>query len=264
MVTSTAPTTPPESQHTAGAVDVVGVTQAFLSNHEPLPVLDEVTLSVSPGQFVSLVGPSGCGKSTLLRLVAGLDRPITGHIYADGHEVTGPDPSRGIVFQDPTLLPWLTVEKNIGLGPQVRGRQDDPQETRRVDAMIELVGLEAFRQALPAQLSGGMAQRAALARALVNSPQILLFDEPLGKLDALTRASLQTEIARLWNDQGFTGIMVTHDVEEALLLSDRVIVFSARPARILADIHVDLERPRAQDAAEFRDLRRQILKLLRQ
>lgn len=247
-----------------GAVDVMAVTQAFLAHREPLPVLDSVTLSVSPGEFVTLVGPSGCGKSTLLRLVAGLDRPVSGHIYADGHEVTGPDPSRGIVFQDPTLLPWLTVEKNIGLGPQVRGKSDDPTEKHRVNDMIDLVGLNSFREALPAQLSGGMAQRAALARALVNRPEVLLFDEPLGKLDALTRATLQTEIARLWRAQGFTGIMVTHDVEEALLLSDRVIVFSSRPARILADIHVELDRPRAQDSAGFRELRRQILKLLEQ
>lgn len=197
-------------------------------------------------------------------LLAGLDKPIRGHIHADGHEVSGPDPSRGIVFQDPTLLPWLSVEQNIGLGPQVRGKRNNRDERERVDAMIELVGLSAFREALPSQLSGGMAQRAALARALVNRPEVLLFDEPLGKLDALTRATLQTEIARLWSAQGFTGIMVTHDVEEALLLSNRVIVFSARPARVLADIPVDLNRPRAQDVPEFRELRRDILALLHQ
>ncbi|SER95112.1 NitT/TauT family transport system ATP-binding protein [Propionibacterium cyclohexanicum] len=264
MVTTTTTQATRRVASAGGAIDTVGVTQAFWAHHTPLPVLDEVTLSVPAGQFVSLVGPSGCGKSTLLRLIAGLDRPVAGHVYADGHEVTGPDPSRGIVFQDPTLLPWLSVEKNIGLGPQVQGRRDDPFVVERVNAMIDLVGLGSFRDALPAQLSGGMAQRAALARALVNRPQILLFDEPLGKLDALTRATLQTEIVRLWRDQGFTGVMVTHDVEEALLLSDRVIVFSARPARVLADICVDLERPRAQDAAGFRELRREILALLRQ
>lgn len=247
-----------------GAVDVLGVTQAFISKREPLPVLDDVSLSVHPGEFVSLVGPSGSGKSTLLRLIAGLDQPITGEVYADGHLVTGPDPSRGVVFQDPTLLPWLTVEQNVGLGPEVRGVADDPDEIARVDDMIAMVHLDDFRTALPAQLSGGMAQRVSLVRALVNRPRILLFDEPLGKLDALTRTSLQHDIGRLWASQGFTGIMVTHDVEEALMLSDRVIVFSPRPATVVADVPVDLPRPRAEDDPAFRELRRHVLGLLGQ
>ncbi|WP_276696999.1 ABC transporter ATP-binding protein [Propionibacterium acidifaciens] len=247
-----------------GAVDALNVVQAFVSHRRPLPVLDDVSLSVTPGRFVSLVGPSGCGKSTLLRLIAGLDRPIRGEIFADGYRVDGPDPSRGVVFQDPTLLPWLTVEQNIGLGPQVRGVADRPDERERVDEMIEMVDLGGFRRAYPSELSGGMAQRASLARALVNRPRILLLDEPLGKLDALTRSTLQHDIARLWEARGFTGIMVTHDVEEALLLSDRVVVFSPRPARVVADLPVALERPRARDDPGFRALRRTILGLLGQ
>ncbi|MBE6477202.1 MAG: ABC transporter ATP-binding protein [Propionibacteriaceae bacterium] len=246
------------------AVDALHVVHAFVSHRKPLPVLDDVSVSVEPGQFVSLIGPSGCGKSTLLRLIAGLDTPIRGEIYADGHRVDGPDPSRGVVFQDPTLLPWLTVEQNIGLGPQVRGAADRKDEQERVEEMIEMVGLGGFRTAYPSELSGGMAQRAALARALANRPRILLLDEPLGKLDALTRSVLQREIADLWQAQGFTGIMVTHDVEEALLLSDRVVIFSPRPARVIADLPVELDRPRAQDDPAFRDLRRRILDLLGQ
>ncbi|WP_257477642.1 ABC transporter ATP-binding protein [Acidipropionibacterium jensenii] len=251
-----------KTTNTRGAIDLLDISQAFLSHGNPLPVLDRVSLSVQPGSFVSLVGPSGSGKSTLLRLAAGLDRPLTGRIYVDGHQVTGPDPSRGLVFQDPTLLPWLTVAQNIGLGPQVQGHGDDPIWRSRVESMIELVGLEAFSEALPAELSGGMAQRASLARALVTRPEILLLDEPLGKLDALTRSTLQAEIDQLWHRQGFTALMVTHDVEEALLLSDRIVVFSARPARVLEDLTIALPRPRTRDAPEFRQLRRDILGLL--
>ena len=198
----------------AGAVDLVGVTQAFRNHGKPLPVLDEVDLSVKPGTFVSLIGPSGSGKSTLLRLVAGLDMPVDGKVYVDGRVVRGPDPRPGLVFQDPTLLPWLSVERNVGLGPTAQGRRG-PEWTRRIDEMIDMVGLENFRHALPSELSGGMAQRASLARALVTRPEILLLDEPLGKLDALTRSTLQGELERLWRTQGFTGIMVTHDVDEA-------------------------------------------------
>lgn len=265
MVTNTPadrPARPETGAATGGALDLLDVSQAFLNHGHPLPVLDHVDLSASPGSFVSLVGPSGCGKSTLLRLAAGLDRPLTGRVYADGRLVTGPDPSRAVVFQDPTLLPWLTVAQNVALGPTIQGAQKDPAWQRRVDEMIGLVGLEGFRDALPSELSGGMAQRASLARALVTRPEVLLLDEPLGKLDALTRSTLQGEIARLWQARGFTAVMVTHDVEEALLLSDRVVVFSSRPASIVAQIDVDVERPRTQDDPRFRQLRRQILDLL--
>lgn len=257
MVTTTATTTP----STAGAaIDVVGATQAFRSGNADLLVLDDVSISAKPGEFLALVGPSGSGKSTLLRLLAGLDRPLFGQIYVDGAPVTGPAPDRALVFQDPTLLPWRTVRQNVALGPQARGilRQSGAQ----VDQALELVGLTEFADAWPSQLSGGMAQRTALARALVNDPSVLLLDEPLGKLDALTRRTLQGELLSLWEQRRYTAVLVTHDVTEALLLADRIVVFSPRPARIREVVEVDLDRPRDQSDARFLRLRADILDLL--
>ncbi len=193
-----------------------------------LRVLTDVSLTIEPGQFVALLGPSGCGKSTLLRLLSGLERPSRGGtLRVDDHPVTGPDPHRALMFQDPTLLPWRTVVQNVALGPQARGTLDTDHPPR-VEEALKLVGLEGgFRDSYPAQLSGGMAQRVALARALVNRPRLFLLDEPLGKLDALTRSTMQTEIARLWGgEERFTAVLVTHDVDEALRLADRVVVFS--------------------------------------
>ncbi|GGK34096.1 ABC transporter ATP-binding protein [Nocardia camponoti] len=227
-----------------------------------LRVLTDISLRIEPGEFVVLLGPSGCGKSTLLRLLSGLDKPSRGSLRADGAEIVGPDPHRALMFQDPTLLPWRTVLDNVALGPQARGTS--AQDRERVDQTLELVGLEGFRDSLPAQLSGGMAQRVALARALVNRPRLLLLDEPLGRLDALTRATLQTEIARLWSEEGFTAVLVTHDVDEALQLADRVVVFTPRPGRIVADLAVRINRPRELDNPENLRLRREILRLLGQ
>jgi NitT/TauT family transport system ATP-binding protein len=213
-----------------------------------------------------LLGPSGCGKSTLLRLVAGLDKPTQGTLHADGAAIAGPDPSRVVVFQDPTLYPWRTVRGNVGVGPQAqrRGRgwwrnahHDDTQD--RVDAVLQLVGLSEFADAFPHQLSGGMAQRVALARALVNDPALLVLDEPFGKLDSLTRMRMQGELARLWQDARFSVLLVTHDVEEALLLADRVIVFSERPARIVAEVRNDAPYPRHRDDPKLVALRREVL-----
>ena len=237
------------------------MTQAFRSGGRDLPVLDDVSLSAKPGEFVALIGPSGSGKSTLIRLLAGLSTPLFGTVYVDGSRVTGPDPSRALVFQDPTLLPWRTVRNNVAIGPQARGltAQDSRQ---RIDEAIELVGLTDFADAWPSQLSGGMAQRAALARALVNDPSVLLLDEPLAKLDALTRRVLQDELRRLWQSRGFTAVLITHDVSEALLLADRVVVFSPRPAKVRQVIEVGLDRPRDQSAPAFIALREQILGLL--
>ncbi|MEV6344228.1 ABC transporter ATP-binding protein [Actinoplanes sp. NPDC051851] len=243
------------------AVDVVGVTQAFRTGGRDLPVLDDVSISVSPGEFVALIGPSGSGKSTLIRLLAGLDRPLFGDVYVDGRRVGGPDPERALVFQDPTLLPWRTVRNNVAIGPQARGLPVI-ESARRVDEALELVGLTDFADAWPSQLSGGMAQRAALARALVNEPSVLLLDEPLGRLDALTRRVLQSELHRLWRQRGFTAVLITHDVSEALVLADRVVVFSPRPARVLRVVEVGLSRPRDQATREFVTLREQILALL--
>lgn len=224
---------------------------------DQLPVLDDIDLTVAPGEFVALVGPSGCGKSTILRLLAGLEQPVEGDVEVDSTRVTGPSPLRALAFQDATLLPWRTVRDNVALGPEARDRLERDQ--RRVEAALQIVGLRDFAEAYPTTLSGGMAQRASLARALVNRPRLFLLDEPLGKLDALTRLQLQDEIIKLWESQRFTAILVTHDVDEALRLAGRVIVLSERPARIVADIDVP-EHDESTD--EFRELRRRILSLL--
>ena len=242
------------------ALEVHDIDHGFVLHGEYLPVLEDVSFNVEPGEFVALLGPSGCGKSTLLRLVAGLDQPRHGGLTVDGVEVTGPDPSRVVVFQDPTLYPWRTVWRNASLGLEARGLLK--QQRGRVDEALALVGLDRFAQVYPHQLSGGMAQRASLARALVNDPRLLILDEPLGKLDSLTRLTMQGELTRLWQARGFTVLMVTHDVEEALLLSNRVIVFSDRPARIRADLKVDLPYPRHRDHPELLRLRREVLGLL--
>jgi NitT/TauT family transport system ATP-binding protein len=246
--------------HPAQAVEIVGVSHAFTLDGQPLPVLQGVNISAAAGEFVALLGPSGCGKSTLLRLVAGLDQPESGVIFADGRAVEQPHPSRVLMFQDPTLYPWRTVRANVGLGLEARGELR--RYGYRVDEALQRVGLQAFAAAYPHQISGGMAQRAALARALVNDPGILILDEPLGKLDSLTRLEMQGELVRIWQDRGFTALLVTHDVEEALLMAGRVIVFSDRPARVRAELPVTLPYPRHRDDPELVRLRSEVLGLL--
>jgi NitT/TauT family transport system ATP-binding protein len=242
------------------AVDFRGISHAYRFEGRPLPVLQTIGLSIAPGEFVSLLGPSGCGKSTLLRLAAGLEKPSVGDVLADGATVDRPDPSRVLVFQDPTLFPWRTVRDNVAIGPQARGVLAESQT--RIDEVLRLVKLDAFASAFPHQLSGGMAQRAALARALVNDPRLLLLDEPLGRLDSLTRLTMQEELLSLWRQAGHTVILVTHDVEEALLLSERVIVLTERPARIKAEINVALPYPRRRDDPRIVALRQEILEIL--
>ncbi|TAI65523.1 ABC transporter ATP-binding protein [Bradyrhizobium sp. Leo170] len=242
------------------SLNVEGVSHAFDIDGAALPVLNDVSFNVRPGEFVALLGPSGCGKSTLLRLVAGLEPPRSGALFEDGRPIKGPFPSRVVVFQDPTLFPWRTVWKNVALGLEAQGVLKSQRP--RVDAALDLVGLSAFRNAYPHQLSGGMAQRVALARALVNNPRILILDEPLGKLDSLTRISMQAEIAALWQRSGFTTLMVTHDVEEAVFMANRVIVFSDRPALIKANMTVDRPFPRHRGDPKLAELRSNILGLL--
>jgi NitT/TauT family transport system ATP-binding protein len=241
-------------------LEVSQISHHFDLRGTPLPVLDRISFSLDPGEFVALLGPSGCGKSTLLRLVAGLDAPSTGRILADGAAIAGPDPHRVLVFQDPTLYPWRTVWNNTALGLEARGLLRKNRD--QVDRALNLVGLSGFANAYPQQLSGGMAQRAALARALVNEPRLLILDEPLGKLDSLTRITMQRELVALWQRSGFSSLMVTHDVEEALLLANRVIVLTERPARIKAEIVNDLPYPRHRDGARFVQLRRQLMEYL--
>src|ERR1051325_1079161 len=224
-----------ERQGTRGAkLSIRDISHHFELHAQPLPVLDRISLEVAPGEFVALLGPSGCGKSTLLRLVAGLDIPRAGRLLVDDHQIEGPDPTRVVVFQDPTVYPWRTVRGNVTLGLEARGLSHT--HSNRVEEALQLVGLVGFDNAYPHQLSGGMAQRTALARALVNEPSIMLLDEPLANLDGLTRITLQAELAALWERQRFTAFLVTHDVDEALYLAGRVVVLSRRPARILADV----------------------------
>lgn len=243
-----------------GALDIEHVSHAFDIDGVTLPVLEDVSLAIEPGEFVALLGPSGCGKSTLLRLVAGLEPPRSGALREDDISIRGPHPSRVVVFQDPTLFPWRNVWHNVSLGLQARGLLK--QQHQRVDEAIELVGLAAFHNAYPHQLSGGMAQRAALARALVNDPKVLILDEPLGKLDSLTRITMQAELVSLWQRRRFTTLLVTHDAEEALFLANRVVVLSERPARVKADIAVDRPYPRHRGDPYLANLRREILGLL--
>jgi NitT/TauT family transport system ATP-binding protein len=238
-------------------VRLTKVCHQFEYHGQPLPVLDAIDLAAGAGEFVALLGPSGCGKSTLLRLIAGLEQPCSGLIAMNERTIDGPDPSRILVFQDPTLYPWRTVRQNVALGLEARGLVRTQQG--RVDDALRLVGLGGFDRAYPHQLSGGMAQRAALARALVNEPSVLLMDEPLANLDSLTRMAMQTELLSLWQREHFTAFLVTHDIEEALYLAERVLVMSERPARVLSEITVDMPYPRHRGTPRFAALRQQVL-----
>jgi NitT/TauT family transport system ATP-binding protein len=242
------------------AVGFRGVSHAYALEGKNLPVLSDIDLEIAAGDFVALLGPSGCGKSTLLRLAAGLEVPSTGEVTADGAVIAGPDPSRVIVFQDPTLFPWRTVRGNVAIGPEAQGLL--AARKARIEEAIRTVKLEEFATAYPHQLSGGMAQRVVLARAIVNDPRLLLLDEPLGRLDSLTRLAMQRELIALSDAVGHTTLLVTHDVEEALLLANRVIVLSPRPARVQADIRIDRPHPRRRDDAWLVAQRQAILDVL--
>ncbi|NEI68812.1 ATP-binding cassette domain-containing protein [Rhizobium lusitanum] len=242
------------------SLDIDNVSHEFDLGKTRLPVLSNITIHIEAGEFVALLGPSGCGKSTLLRLAAGLDTPTKGSLLEDDRPIVRPDPSRILVFQDATLFPWLTVWKNVATGLDARGILK--KHKHRVDDILKLVKLDTFADAYPHQLSGGMAQRVAIARALVNDPKLLLLDEPFGKLDSLTRLKMQNELLQLWQRSGFTALLVTHDVEEALLLADRVIVFGDRPASIIADTRVSKPHPRRRDDASLIAMRQTLLEKL--
>ncbi len=222
--------------------------------------LSGVTLSVGAGELVSIVGPSGCGKSTLLRLLAGLDVPSSGTLWVGAEAISGPSAERGLVFQDPNLFPWLTVRRNIEAGLVARGLLH--QKRHEVDEYMQLVGLASFANVYPHHLSGGMAQRAALARALINHPKVLLLDEPLGALDAFTRMRMQDEVLRLWQARRTTMLLVTHDIDEAIYMSDRIVIMTPRPGRIESVHTVALPRPRQRNSQEFLAMRSDILELL--
>ncbi|QGZ64417.1 ABC transporter ATP-binding protein [Paraburkholderia acidisoli] len=239
-------------------IDILHVSKHYGTGASQLVVLDDVTLHIRPGEFVSVLGASGCGKSTLLRLIAGLDAGYQGAIMMHGERVNDTSLERGIVFQDHRLFPWLTAEQNILAA--LRNAPLSPRQKREaVAAHIALVGLAGFERAYPHQLSGGMAQRVAIARGLVNRPRVLLLDEPFGALDALTRGRLQNELLRIWESERITMLLVTHDVDEAIYLGDRVVSMAPRPGRIRRIVDVTLPRPRDRADARFQSLRDRIL-----
>jgi NitT/TauT family transport system ATP-binding protein/sulfonate transport system ATP-binding protein len=222
--------------------------------------LYDVSLEVEKGEFITIIGSSGCGKTTLLRLIAGLDKPLSGELTIGGELITGTDPQRGYVFQQGGLFPWLTVEKNIATGLKARGVYKEEKD--RVQEYIDLIGLEGFEKSYPHQISGGMAQRVAIARALINRPAALLLDEPMGALDSFTRADLQDKLLELWAHDKTTMILVTHDIDEAIYLSDRIVIMTPRPGRISEILTVPFPRPRHRGGVEFLTLRGAILEKL--
>jgi NitT/TauT family transport system ATP-binding protein len=254
------------ARHAPGRVDVRALTIEVGPPHARIAALDSLDLDVEPGQFVCLLGPSGCGKSTLLGAIAGHIAATGGDIAIDGVRVDRPHPERGLVFQQHTLFPWKRVIDNVAFGLKMKGI---PARERRREAaeLLALVGLAGFESHYPAQLSGGMQQRVEIARALINRPRILLMDEPFAALDAQTRRRMQALLLDIWSKVGTTIVFVTHDIEEALFLGDRIVMLSQRPARIVADIAVPLPRPRSDEStteAVFVDIKRRCLALLRE
>ena len=241
-----------------GYISVQGLRKKYKrKKQQDLQVLDSINFEINRGEFVCIVGGSGCGKSTLLRLMSGLDSDYEGQIVIDQELIKKPDKRRGFVYQENRLFPWMTVEKNIGF---VINNKDPDTKKRKIKEVLELVGLKGFENAYPKELSGGMAQRVNIARALVNKPEILFLDEPFGALDALTRIQLQKELLAIRQKQRSTMLLVTHDIEEAVYLADRVIVLANRPAKILDIVEIDLPENRDRSSEIFKKIRRNIYK----
>jgi len=236
-------------------LQVQGVSKNFGSNGSALEVLRDINLTIPDGEFTCILGGSGCGKTTLLRIIAGLERDYSGGVRLGDAAIEGPGLDRGLVFQEHRLLPWLTVHENVGFGI---GDLPTAEKAERVRQYVELVGLKGFEKSYPHQLSGGMAQRAAIARALASRPKLLLLDEPFGALDALTRIRMQQELLRIWSAQRTTMVLVTHDIDEASLLADRIVVLSSRPGTIKRVIGVDILRPRDRTSYRSIQLRKSI------
>ena len=246
------------------AMIVNKVTKYFNSPHgKPNLVLDSFSMTVPVGQFVCVVGPSGCGKTTLLNIIAGFEKATVGEVIVDQSKVTRPGPDRGVVFQDYAIFPWLTVRQNIAFGLKVSGRRGEANDIdRTVDHYLDVMTLRGFEKYYPGQISGGMRQRVAIARVLANQPKMLLMDEPFAALDAQTRFVLQKELVRVWAAEKITVFFITHNIEEAVLLGDRVIVMGRRPGRIISDTVIDLPRPRDVSANDFNSYRAQFLETL--
>ncbi len=238
-------------------LEIRNVNRVYNDGEKDVKALSDINLTVKEGEFVSIIGSSGCGKTTLLKLIAGLDMPQSGELLLNESKITGPDYKRGYVFQQNCLFEWLTVEKNIAAG--LKARHVYTQNKDKVSKYIDLVGLHGFEKSYPHQISGGMAQRVAIARALINEPEILLLDEPMGALDSFTRADIQDKLLDIKKQENLTMILVTHDVDEAIYLSDRIVIMTPRPGRISEVIDVDIPYPRQRGGAEFINLRRNLL-----
>ena len=245
----------------AGALSIQDIRKQFTApNGQRIEVLRSVSLDIVPGSFISLIGPLGCGKTTLLRLIAGLEKPSYGDLLLDGEKITAPGSEKGVVFQNHTLFPWLNIYNNIAFGLRVgKIYKHKENDVRR---LIKSTGLEGFEKSFPHQLSKDIRQRASLAKGLVGHPQLLLLDEPLGALDAFTRMNMQDEMLKVWKEQSITMIMATHDVDEAVYMSDKVIVMTPRPGKVSKIIDIELARPRARSDPEFLKYRTRILNLL--
>jgi NitT/TauT family transport system ATP-binding protein len=245
------------AEPTIPIIEVRNVSKTFQLNGQPIHALKDASLSIRKGEFITLIGASGCGKSTLLRIIAGFEQPSAGEALMWGKPITEPEPQRGMVFQDYALFPWLTVRDNIAFGPTSRG-VPKAQAREIVARFIDMVGLAKFADAYPHQLSGGMRQRVAIARVLANDAEVVLMDEPFGALDAMTRERLQEELLDIWRKTSLTVVFVTHAIEEAIFLADRVVVMTPGPGRIESDNALDLPRPRDVSAPDFNDVRREM------
>jgi ABC-type nitrate/sulfonate/bicarbonate transport system ATPase subunit len=242
-------------------IDIIKVNRIYRdTNGNPLYALKDIDLEIAKGEFVSIVGPSGCGKTTLLRLIAGLDRPQSGTLAIDGQEIVGPSHEQGYVFQQSTLFPWATVHDNVAMGLKARGIYKGREG--EVKSYIDMIGLTGFEKSYPHEISGGMAQRVAIIRALINEPKVLLLDEPLGALDAFKRIELQSLLLDVWTKTNTTMVMVTHDVDEAIALSTRIVIMTPRPGQITDIFDVKLEEVRDRNNNDFIELRKKILEVL--
>lgn len=248
-----------------GKIDIQGVSIVFGSGADENVAVKETSLTIEPGEFVCILGPSGCGKSTLLNSVAGYVTPSSGEVLVDGEKITAPGPDRGMVFQQYSLFPWKTVLQNIAFGPKLAGCSANECGSI-ANTFLSMIGLSKIADSFPGELSGGMQQRVGIARALANYPRVLLMDEPFGALDAQTRIMMQESLLNIWSEFGITVLFVTHDVDEAIFLADRILVMSASPGSVIADLKVNLERPRKPDMAtseDFVELKKQCLGYIR-
>lgn len=240
---------------TEHALYIQSLNKIFTTQTEQVIALKDVNLQIKQGEFITVIGPSGCGKSTLLKIIAGLDTTYNGLVELDKQSIKGPSLEKGFIFQEPRLFPWLTVEKNIAGDQSLK----NPAVRKKVDELIQLVKLEGFETAYPKQLSGGMAQRVSIARALLRNPKVLLLDEPFGALDAFTRSHMQEVLLDIWTNNKTTMIFVTHDLDEAVFLGERVVIMNPRPGHIKAVLPIALSFPRKRSSLSFQEMRRNVL-----